>query len=97
MGGEDWWNYHNNAQNAISRNPNLIVMLFIDQAELFSKCVAVLYGLFGIHTMYINLFVFASSLIAARNVFKTAMILTNGDIESSTKALMYTCILMLKC
>ena len=89
MGGGDWWNYHNNAQNAISRNPNLLVMLFIDQADLFSKCVAVLYGLFGVHTMYINLFVFASSLIAARFVFKTAMILTDGDIESSTKALIF--------
>lgn len=89
MGGEDWWNYHNNAQNAITNSPNLFVMMFAEKPDLYSKCVAILYGLFGVHTMYINLFVFATFLVAAKYVFKTAMILTDNDIESSTKALMF--------
>lgn len=89
MGGEDWWNYHNNAQSAIANNPNIFAMLFAEKPDLFSKFVAVLYDVFGVHTMYINLFVFASSIVTTKYVFKTALVLTEGDYEVATKALMF--------
>lgn len=86
MGGEDWFNYHRNAQALIMYYPN-IFGYFTSSIDLFTKIVAVLYSFFGVHTMYINLFVLATSFTAAKYVWKTAMLLTDGDAVSSKTAL----------
>lgn len=87
MGGEDWWNYHTNAQAIIANVSNSIGFI-TSKADLFSKIVAILYSLFGVHTMYINLFVLASSFTAAKYVWKTALLVTENDISASRNALL---------
>ena len=89
MGGDDWWNFHTNAQAIITNNSNIVSILFAENGDLFSKLVAVLYYFFGVHTMYINIFIFASSIIGAKYVYKVALVLTDYDYSSATKALMF--------
>jgi len=87
MGGEDWWNYHRNAQGIMENAGTVLGCLLESKSDLFSRLVAVLYSLFGVHTMYINLFVFGSSLIAANYVMKT-MLLTNANYASSFRTML---------
>lgn len=89
MGGVDWIHYHNNAKAMIENSGNILEALSYDNYDLFSKFVAILYNSFGAHTMYIYLFVFASSNVATKYVFKTALLLTDNDYEASSKAMMF--------
>lgn len=91
MGGEDWWNYHNNAQALMEKQSGIIMYLLDESADMFSKCVAVLYSIFGVHTMYINLFVLATSFMAAYYVLQTALLLTDYNRRVSYQALLVFC------
>lgn len=78
MGGVDWWNYHRSAQCLIENFENISSFLLC-KSDLFSKIVSVVYFVFGIHTRQINLFILASSFVAAIFVHKCIMILTEND------------------
>ncbi len=87
MGGEDWFNFHNNAQEIMKQGSSWIEILRVEDADLFSKLVAVLYSAFGVHTMFINLFILATSFGTAFFVYKASMLITDHDYNVSAKAL----------
>ncbi len=84
LGGEDWGNYHAAAKELLnSCGSNYLKILIDDGADMFSKLCAIIYGIFGVHTMQIYLYVLASSFVAVNYVFKTVDIMTDGDYTAS--------------
>ena len=86
LGGEDWWNYHNSAIGIIN-SYGAFAGLFQSSTDLFAKPVAILYSIFGTHTMYINFFVLGTSFAAARYVLRAALLVTDYDYDASYAAL----------
>lgn len=85
MGGVDWWNYHFGAINNIQQFNNPLLILLASSSDMFTRIVAVLYWLFGIHTMQINLYILATSFVAALYFYKSYLLLIedNRQIEDN--------------
>lgn len=84
LGGEDWGNYHFGAITITEKYSGVFEILFKSSSDLFTKLVAVIYSVFGAHTRQINQYILAGSFVAARYVFKTAMLLTERSYYYSS-------------
>lgn len=88
LGGEDWGNFNNSGRELITAYNSAFDILIKSNNDLFSRFVGAIYFIFGPHTRQINLYVFASSLVAARYLYRTCMAVTDGDYRASVRTML---------
>ncbi|MCH6266007.1 glycosyltransferase family 39 protein [Neobacillus citreus] len=89
LGGVDWWNFNNQAMALLNESHNLVSFL-LNENNLFSKLVAIIYLIFGPNTEQIYFFIFLTSLLVFNYIYKTAYLLLNNNNKASLAALIWS-------
>ncbi len=78
LGGRDYYLFHTQAETIINETSSLIsIFTHGEYFNFFSRVVAVIYYVFGVSLEQVYFFIFITSLITLRYIFKTTYILMN--------------------
>ena len=87
LAGIDWENFHSYALNSI-KSSHSISQLYSNSTDLFVFIVAILYKIFGTYSNMIYFYIFPTSLLLFRYVYKTVHYLTGNHTRAVWAAML---------